>query len=55
MAPDWTDLQSMTQKGGETLKEYAQRWRDVTIQVSPRIEEKEMTKLFLKTLNQFYY
>jgi hypothetical protein len=24
-------------------------------QVSPRIEEKEMTKLFLKTLSQFYY
>jgi len=55
MVPDRSDLQSMTQKGGETLKEYAQQWKDVVVQVNPRIEEKEMTKLFLKTLNQFYY
>jgi len=45
----------MTQRDKETLKEYAQRWRDVVVQVSPSIEEKEMTKLFLKTLSQFYY
>jgi len=45
----------MAQRDKETLKEYAQRWRDVAVQVSRRIEEKEMTKLFLKTLRQFYY
>jgi len=45
----------MTQRDKETLKEYAQRWRDVAVQVSPRIEKKKMTKLFLKTLSQFYY
>ena len=55
MAPDRSDLQAMTQRDKETLKEYAQRWRDVAVKVSPRIEEKEMTKLFLKTLSQFYY
>jgi hypothetical protein len=55
MAPDRSDLQGMTQGDKETFKEYAQRWRNVAAQVSPRIEEKEMTKLFLKTLNQFYY
>jgi len=55
MAPDRSDLQAMTQKDKETFKEYAQRWRDTAAQVSPRIEEKEMTKFFLKTLNQFYY
>ena len=55
MAPDRSDLQAMTQGNKETFKEYAQRWRDTAAQVSPRIEEKEMTKLFLKTLNQFYY
>jgi len=55
MAPDRSDLQAMTQRDKETLKEYAQRWRDITVQVSPCIEEKEMTKLFLKTLSQFYY
>jgi len=40
MASNRSDLQSMTQKGSETLKEYAQRWRDVVVQVSPRIEKK---------------
>ncbi|XP_039684985.1 uncharacterized protein [Medicago truncatula] len=55
MAPDRSDLQAMTQGDKETFKEYAQRWRDTAAQVSLRIEEKEMTKLFLKTLNQFYY
>ncbi|XP_039682945.1 uncharacterized protein [Medicago truncatula] len=55
MAPDRSDLQAMTQGDKETFKEYAQRWRDTAAQVSPRIEEKEMTKLFLKTLDQFYY
>lgn len=55
MAPDRSDLQTMTQESKETFKEYAQRWRDTAAQVSPRVEEKEMTKLFLKTLNQFYY
>jgi hypothetical protein len=55
MAPDRSDLQAMTQGDKETSKEYAQRWRKFAAQVSPRIEEKEMTKLFLKTLNQFYY
>jgi len=55
MAPDRSDLQAMTQKDNETFKEYAQRWRETAAQVSPRIEEKEMSKLFLKTLNQFYY
>ncbi|XP_039687896.1 uncharacterized protein [Medicago truncatula] len=55
MAPDRCDLQAMTQENKETFKEYAQRWRDTAAQVNPRIEEKEMTKLFLKTLNSFYY
>ena len=55
MAPDRSDLQAMTQKDNETFREYAQRWRNIASQVSPRVEEKEMTKLFLKTLSQFYY
>jgi len=55
MAPDRSDLQAMTQKDDEKFREYAQRWRNVSTQVSPHVEEKEMTKLFLKTLSQFYY
>jgi len=55
MAPDRSDLQAMTQKDDETFRGYAQRWRNIATQVSPHVEEKEMTKLFLKTLSQFYY
>jgi len=55
MAPDRSDLQDMTQKDNETFREYAQRWRNIAAQVSPRLEEKEMTKLFLKSLSKFYY
>jgi len=55
MAPDRSDLQAMTQKDDEIFREYVQRWRNVATQISPHVEEKEMTKLFLKTLSQFYY
>jgi hypothetical protein len=35
MAPNRTQLQSMTQKEGESLKVYAQRWRELAAQVRP--------------------
>ncbi|GAU51647.1 hypothetical protein TSUD_414690 [Trifolium subterraneum] len=55
MAPDRDQLQAMTQKDTETFKEYAQRWREIAAQISPPLEDKEMTKIFLKTLGSFYY
>ena len=45
----------MVHKNKESFKEYAQRWREVATQVIPPMEEKEMTKIFLKTLDAFYY
>jgi hypothetical protein len=55
MAPDRDQLRAMSQRDKETFKEYAQRWREVAAQISPPLEEKEMTKIFLKTLGSFYY
>jgi hypothetical protein len=55
MAPDRDQLRSMSQKDKETFKEYAQRWRELVAQINPPLEEKEMIKIFLKTLNSFYY
>ncbi|KAI5432054.1 hypothetical protein KIW84_035984 [Lathyrus oleraceus] len=46
---------AMSQKDKETFKEYAQRWRELAAQITPPLEEKEMTKIFLKTLSSFYY
>src|SRR4030043_584121 len=45
----------MTQKENESFKEYAQRWREVASQINPPPAEKELTKIFLETLDAFYY
>ena len=55
LAPDRSELQAMTQDDNESFKAYAQRWRDFSAQVQPPLKEKELTKIFLKTLDQFYY
>src|ERR1051325_2246372 len=55
MALDRDQLCSMSQKEKKTFKEYAQRWREIAAQVTPPLEEKEMTKVFLNTLGPFYY
>ena len=55
MAADRHQLRAMSQKERETFKEYAQRRREIAAQISPSLEEKELTKIFLKTLSSFYY
>ena len=55
MAPNRDQLWEMFQKEKETFKEYAQRWREIAAQISPSLEEKELTEIFLKTLSSFYY
>jgi hypothetical protein len=55
MAPNRDQLRSMSQKDKEIFKEYVQRWRELVAQITPPLEEKEMTKIFLKTLSSFYY
>ncbi|XP_050919668.1 uncharacterized protein LOC127137237 [Lathyrus oleraceus] len=55
MAPDIDQLRAMSQKDKESFKEYAQRWREIVAQIFPSLEEKDMTKIFLKTLSSFYY
>jgi len=48
-------LQSMTKKGVETFKEYAQRWREVAAQVEPPLHDKEMVAMFIDTLQSPFY
>ena len=55
MAPDRTQLQNMFKKEGETFKEYAQRWRDLTTQVAPPMVERKMITMMVDTLPVFYY
>ncbi|XP_050895906.1 uncharacterized protein LOC127102593 [Lathyrus oleraceus] len=55
MALDIYQLRSIYDNDTETFKEYAQRWSELAAQISLPLEEKEKTKIFLKTLSSFYY
>jgi hypothetical protein len=55
MAPDRDELRAMTQREKESFKEYAQRWRELAAQTRPPIEERELSKMFIHTLNPFFY
>ncbi|XP_016740316.2 uncharacterized protein [Gossypium hirsutum] len=50
MAPDRITFQNMEKKPSESFRQYAQRWREVAVQVQPPLLEKEMTMLFINTL-----
>ncbi|XP_052885749.1 uncharacterized protein LOC108485269 [Gossypium arboreum] len=50
MTPDRITLQNMEKKSNENFRQYAQRWREVAIQVQPPLLEKETTMLFINTL-----
>lgn len=54
MAPNRTQLQSLTQKSEESFKEYAQRWRDLAARVQPLLLEKELVDMFMGTLQGPY-
>jgi hypothetical protein len=55
VAPTRMQLQGMTQKGGESFKEYAQKWRKVAARVQPPLLEKELVDTFISTLHGPYY
>ena len=50
MAPSRTQLQSLCQKSNESFKEYAQRWRELAARVQPPMLERELTDMFIGTL-----
>ncbi|RDX81753.1 hypothetical protein CR513_37526, partial [Mucuna pruriens] len=55
MASDCTGPQNMLKHEDENFKEYAQRWREIAIQVQPPIFEKEMVTMFIDTLQSPFY
>ncbi|KAK8972217.1 hypothetical protein V6N11_024302 [Hibiscus sabdariffa] len=50
MTPNRIMLEGMEQKASESLRPYAQRWRDVAAQIQPPISEHEITPMFVNTL-----
>ena len=55
MAPDRTQLHNVVKRESESLKEYAQRWRDLAAQVAPPMVEREMVTMMVDILPVFYY
>ena len=55
MAPNRNQLQSMSKRKHESIKEYAQWWRDLAAQVIPPMTEWEMITIMVDTLPTFYY
>ncbi|XP_040974107.1 uncharacterized protein [Gossypium hirsutum] len=50
MTPDRITLQNMEKKPNESFRQYAQRWREVVVQVQASLLIKETTMLFINTL-----
>jgi len=55
IAPDRTSLSNLEKRDKESIREYAQRWRDLAAQVHPPFLDKEMVNLFANTLKDPYY
>ncbi|KAA3477880.1 hypothetical protein EPI10_011738 [Gossypium australe] len=55
IAPDRLTLQMMEKKPSETFRQYAQRWRDASVQVEPPLTKTEITVLFINTLKAPFY
>jgi hypothetical protein len=55
IAPDRTSLSNLGKKDKESIREYAQRWRESAAQVHPPPLDKEMVTLFFDTLKVSYY
>ncbi|OMO51315.1 Retrotransposon gag protein [Corchorus olitorius] len=55
LAPSRETLLSMKRKPGETIKEYAQRFKDLALEVDPRMKDSEIGGHFLKTLPKEYF
>ncbi|XP_020207903.1 uncharacterized protein LOC109792866 [Cajanus cajan] len=55
LIPNRSDLQSLSKKGDESFKTYAQRWREMVEQVEPSLSDKEMVTMFINSLSGPYY
>ncbi|XP_039056854.1 LOW QUALITY PROTEIN: uncharacterized protein LOC120199967, partial [Hibiscus syriacus] len=53
--PNRMMLQGMEKKSNKSFRQYAQRWRDVAVQVYPPLEEEETNMLFVNTLKAPFF
>jgi hypothetical protein len=55
IAPDRTSLSNLEKKDKESIRKYAQRWREAAAQVHPPLLDKEMVSLFANIHKAPYY
>jgi hypothetical protein len=55
IAPNRTSLSNLEKRDKESIREYAQKWRESAAQVHPPLLDKEMVTLFANTLKAPYY
>lgn len=55
MAPTRLQLQNQACKSSKTLKEYAQRWREMASRVTLALADAELVNIFMSTLQGMYY
>jgi len=55
VGPDRLSLQAMEKDNEESIREYAQRWREATTHVNPPLLEKEIINLFVNTFKAPYF
>jgi len=55
ISPNRTSFFHLEKKDKESIKEYAQRWRDLVAQVHHLLLDKEMVTLFTNMLKALYY
>jgi hypothetical protein len=55
IAPDRKSLMSMEKRSQESVRAYAQRWRDEATHVQPPLIETEMVTMFANTFRAPYY
>lgn len=54
MTPNYMQLQNLTQRYGESFKEYAQRWRELAARVQTILLERELIDMFMGNLQGPY-
>lgn len=55
MALNRMQLHNLSQKGNESFKVYAQRWRELASRVQPPLLENELVDMFMGTLQGPYF
>jgi len=55
LAPDRITLENTKKRVDEIVKEYAQRWQWIVVQVNPLLSENKIISIFINTFKALYF